>query len=125
MLRAFTAAQLCVLLLISACTQPSATEREVVGAWSWSYIEGVGRMIFSADHTVKMGVPPDDKDGRVITDSEFEILGTGTWRLEGDVLITEIDNERARETIRRLAPSEVPPFEKKTERKKIVSIDDM
>jgi hypothetical protein len=124
MLRAFTATQLCVSLLMGACARPSAMEQQVVGAWSWTYIEGVGRMIFSADHRVKEGFPPDDKDGRKIGDSEFEIVQAGTWRLEGDMLVTEMDNRPLRDMIQHLSPSEVPPFEKKTERKKIISIDD-
>jgi hypothetical protein len=99
-------------------------ERQVVGAWSWTYIEGVGRMIFSADHTVKEGFPPDDKDGRKISDSEFEIVQAGTWRLERDVLVTEMDNRPLREMIQRLAPSELPPLKRETKRRRIVTIDD-
>lgn len=96
----------------------------MVGAWSWTYIEGVGRMIFSADHTVKEGFPPDDKDGRKISDEEFEIVQAGTWRVEGDILITEMDNKPLIEILQRLAPGEVQPFKKETKRQKIVSIDD-
>ena len=124
MLRALTATQLCVSLLMGACTQPSAIEQKVIGAWSWTYISGVGRMIFSADHTLKVGFPPDDKDGLKIDDSEFEIVQAGTWRVEGDVLVTETDNKPLRDILEHLSPSEVPAFEKKTERKKIISIDD-
>lgn len=99
-------------------------EQKIVGAWSWTYIEGVGRMMFAADHTVRTGFPPDEKDGRKISDAEFEILGAGTWRIEGDVLITEIDNKPLIEMLQRTAPSEVPPFKKETQRQRIVSIDD-
>jgi len=99
-------------------------EQQVLGAWSWTYIEGVGRMIFAADHTVKVGFPPEDKDGRKIDDSEFQIVQAGTWRLEGVMLVTETDNRPLRDLMQHLSPSEVPRFEKKTERKKIVSIDD-
>jgi hypothetical protein len=98
-------------------------ERDVIGAWSWRYIEGVGRIILAADHTAKKGFPPDDKDGRKISDEEFEIVQAGTWRVEGDVLITEMDNKPLIEMLRQLAPSEVPPFKKETKRQKIVSID--
>jgi len=99
-------------------------EQKVIGAWSWTYIEGTGRMIFSAAHTVKVGFPPDDKDGRKIADSEFEIVSAGTWRLEGEVLVTETDNQPLRNVLEHLSPSEVPALEKKTERKRIISIDD-
>ena len=96
----------------------------MIGAWSWTYIEGTGRMIFSADHTVKQGFPPDDKDGRTISDAEFDILQAGTWRLEGDTLVIEMDNRPLREILQKLSPNEVPPLEKKTERQRIISIDD-
>ena len=99
-------------------------ERDVIGAWSWTYIEGVGRIILAADHTVRKGFPPDDKDGTKISDEEFEIVQAGTWRVEGDILITEMDNKPLIEMLQRLTPSEVPPFEKDTKRQRIVSIDD-
>jgi hypothetical protein len=98
-------------------------EQKVVGAWSWTYIEGVGRMIFTPDHKVREGFPPDDKDGRKIRDDEFEILLAGTWRLEGDVLVTEMDNKPLIDIMKRLAPSDCPPLEKKVKRQKIVKID--
>jgi hypothetical protein len=124
MLRALTTTQLCVSLILGACTRPSAMEQKMIGAWSWTYIEGVGRMIFSPDHTVTVGFPPDDKDGRKINDNEFEIVQAGTWRLEGDVLVTETDNKPLRRRLEHLSPSEVPALEEKRERKKIISIDD-
>lgn len=124
MLRAFTAVQLCACMLVIACQRQSPLERYVIGAWSWTYIEGVGRIILAADHTVKEGFPTDDKDGRKISDEEFEIVQAGTWRVEGDVLIREMDNTPLIEMLQRLAPSEVPPFKKETKRQRIVSIDD-
>src|SRR5688572_10453064 len=120
MLSAFTAIPFTALLLVSGCARTPALEGQLVGAWSWTYISGTGRMIFAADHTVKVGFPPDDKDGRTISDEEFDIVQAGTWRVEGDVLITEIDNKPLIEMLQRLAPSEVPPFEKETKRRRIV-----
>jgi hypothetical protein len=111
MLSAFTTTQLCVLLLVTGCARPTDLERRLVGAWSWTY-------------TVRVGFPPDDKDGRTISDDEFDIVQAGTWRVEGDVLITEMDNKPLIETLQRLAPSEVPPFKRETKRQRIVSIDD-
>ena len=35
-------------------------EQKIVGAWSWTYIEGKGRMVFTADHKLKEGFPPDE-----------------------------------------------------------------
>jgi hypothetical protein len=124
MLRAFTAFQVCICLLANASQPISLIERKLIGAWSWRYVEGVGRMFFAADHTVKVGFPPDDKDGSKISDDEFEIVQAGTWRLAGDVLITEIDNKPLRDIIQRLAPSEVPPFKKERKRQRILSIDE-
>lgn len=124
MLRAFTAVQVCICVLVSACQRLSPMERKAIGAWSWTYIEGVGRIILAADHTIKEGFPPEDKDGRKIRDDEFEIVQAGTWRVDGDVLVTEMDNKPLRDMIQRLAPSERPPFKKETKRQRIVSIDE-
>ena len=49
----------------------SDTEKKIVGAWSWTYLEGVGRMIFTADHRVKEGFPPEDPDKPAIRDRDF------------------------------------------------------
>ena len=124
MLRPLTALQFCICILVPACQRASALERQVIGAWSWTYIEGTGRIIFAPDHTVKVGFPPDDKDGRKIADTEFDIVQSGTWRLEGDVLVTEVDNQPLRNVLQHLSPNEVPALEKKAERRKIISIDD-
>ena len=104
--------------------QLSSTEQKIVGAWSWTYIEGVGRIIFSADHKVRAGFPPEDKDGRKIGDDEFDIVEAGTWRLEGKVLVTEMDNRPLINMLEHLDPSNRPALEKKVERRKIVKIDD-
>jgi TPR repeat protein len=103
--------------------QLSPTEQKIVGAWSWTYIEGVGRIVFAADHKVRVGFPPDDKDGRTADDDEFDIVQAGTWRLEGDVLITEMDNRPLIDILEHLDPSNRPALEKKVERRKIVKVD--
>lgn len=103
--------------------QLSSTEQKIVGAWSWTYIEGVGRIIFTTDHKVRAGFPPDDKDGRKIGDEEFDIFEAGTWRVEGDVLITEMDNRPLIKIMESLDPSNRPAFEKKVLRRQIVRID--
>jgi hypothetical protein len=120
-----TAVVACIALALTTLADAlSPLEQRIVGSWSWRYIEGFGRVVFTADHKVTEGFPPDDKDGRTISDKEFQILRAGTWRLEGDVLVTVMDNAPGRDLIRRLAPTEVPPFKKETRRQKIVSIDD-
>ena len=80
-------------------------------------------MIFTSDHKVRSGLQPDDKDGRTIRDDEFDTFGSGIWRLEGNVLVTEIDNKPYIEMIERLDPSNHPVFKKDIKRQKIVKID--
>ena len=102
----------------------SATEKKIVGAWSWTYVEGVGRMVFTADHKVKEGFPPDDPNRPAIRDSDFTYLSSGTWRVEGDVLVTDIDNHLLIERFPRRSSLERPEFDRKVRRERIVSIDD-
>jgi hypothetical protein len=120
-----------VIAVFTGCGDSRPTEKKIVGAWSWTYIEGVGRMVFTADHKVKEGFPPEDKDGRHLPDDQFEYYESGTWRLEGDVLVTEMDNQlfidmydklmgnRSDESSRRHRPV----FKKEIQRQKIVKID--
>ena len=88
-------------------------------------------MVFTADHKVKAGFPPEENPGRPLQDEDFTYLQSGTWRLEGDVLVTEMDNSPhialfdhlmrdASEGTRR---RDRPKLEKKIERQKIVKID--
>jgi hypothetical protein len=111
------------LALIASQHRLSTEEQKIVGPWSWTYIEGVGRVIFTADHKVTKGFPPDDKDGRKIRDDEFDILWAGTWRLEGNVLVTEMNNKPLIQIMSKLDPSTCPALEKKVERRKIVNIN--
>ena len=111
-------------LLLVTCGAPlSSMEQQIVGSWSWTYIEGTGRIIFDADRTVREGFPPDDKDGRAIADNEFQFVRAGTWRVEGDALIMEMNNKPLKDIIKKLDPANPPPFETKVERRKIVKID--
>lgn len=112
------------MLLFACGSRLSPMEQQIVGSWSWTYIEGAGRMIFDANRRVRAGFPPDDKDGRTIADNEFQIVSVGTWRVEGDVLITEMNNKPLLDLIKKLDPANPPPFEAKMERHKIVKIDE-
>ncbi len=67
-------------------------EEKIVGAWSWTYIEGQGRIVFTADHKMKTGFEPEEDPGRPLRDDDFIYMQSGTWRLEGDILVTETDN---------------------------------
>jgi hypothetical protein len=115
---------LCPLLLISCDPHRSLTERKIIGEWSWTYIEGVGRVTFTSDHRVTEGFPPEDKNGRTIPSEEFEIFRSGTWRLERDVLVTEVDNRPLIEISERLTPWDVPPLKTWIDRRRIVKIDE-
>ena len=123
LLRLRTPVFLCAVLLTACKGAGSSNERNIVGSWSWEYIEGHGRMIFSESHKVRVGYPPDGKDEHTIKDEDFEIFWAGTWRIEGDVLVTAMDNEPARRIMQELDPNDVPPFERKNERRKIVRLD--
>lgn len=100
----------------------SDTEKKIVGAWSWTYIEGVGRMIFTADRKVKEGFPPDDSEQPAIHDRDFTYLLSGTWHIEGDILVTDITNQPLIDRWRSMLDK--PEFDRKVRREKIVSIDD-
>ena len=69
-------------------------------------------MISAADYTAKESFPPDDKDGRKISDDETEIVQAGTWRVDRDVIIREMENNPKGDMIQRLAPNDVLPSKK-------------
>ena len=110
-----------------ACQPLSPLENKVIGAWSWTYISGKGRMVFTADHKVKAGFPPDEEMGRPLRDEDFTYLQAGTWRLENDVLVTELDNTPYIAWFDSTFPNgtseERPRLEREVKRDKIVHID--
>jgi len=106
-------------------------EEKIVGAWSWTYIEGKGHMVFTADHKVKAGFPPEEAKSQPLRDDDFEYLRSGTWRLEGDVLVTDMDNapyitwydQTFRDKSEKTRQHERPKLDRKVERQAIVKID--
>ena len=88
-------------------------------------------MVFTADHKVKEGFPPEESPGRPLRDDDFMYLQAGTWRLEGDVLVTELDNSpyiawydrTFKDESEEMRHRSRPKPEKKVERQKIVKID--
>ena len=100
----------------------SDAEKKIVGAWSWTYIEGVGRMIFGVDRRVKEGFPPDDPEKPAVHDADFTYLLSGIWHVEGDILVTDISNQPLIDGWGDLPAK--PALERKVRREKIVSIDD-
>jgi hypothetical protein len=109
-----------------------ADGKKIVGAWSWTYIEGRGRMVFTTDHKVKAGFPPEEDKGRPLRDEDFTYLQSGTWRLEGDILVTEMDNspyitwydQTFKDEPEEMWRCEHPVLKKQVQRQKIVTIDD-
>src|ERR1700736_4165227 len=112
---------LCVVTLCSCNRSSLPSEKEVLGSWSWTYSDGLGRIIFTADHKIKEGFPPKDKDGRTLPDDQFTFPYSGKWRLEGDVLVTEMDNKPFLD----MHPenSQKPQLQKSARRLKIIKID--
>jgi hypothetical protein len=98
-------------------------EQKIVGSWSWQYIEGRGRMVFSRDHTVKAGFPPEEELHRPLRDDDFTFIESGSWHLEGDVLVQELDNHLMVDTWTG-DESERPKLEKRVLRERITKIDD-
>jgi len=82
----------------------------------------VGRMIFSADHRVKEGFPPDDPEKPAVHDRDFTYLLSGPWNIEGDILITDITNQPLIDGWQ--GTLDKPEFDRRVRREKIVSIDD-
>lgn len=94
-----------------------------MGAWSWTYIEGRGRMEFSAGHRVKIGFLREEVGTAHFWQSKFVFLHSGTWRLEGDVLVTETNDQLLWDRFSR-SRLDKPQFETRMECDRIVQIDD-
>ena len=103
-------------------------EHKIVGAWWWQYIEGRGRIVFTADHKLKEGFPPDEEKGRPLRDDDFDYLRSGTWHLEGDVLVTDTDNSPYIAWFDRSFPKDTseprPKLDRQVDRRKITQIDE-
>jgi hypothetical protein len=115
----------CSLVLAACATPPLVTEKKVVGDWSWTYIEGIGRITLTADHKVIEAFPVEDENGRPTQKERFEVYRAGTWRLERNVLITKVNNRPLLKTLERLTPWEVPPLRTWVDRRRIVKIDEI
>ena len=81
-------------------------------------------MVFTADHRVKAGFPPSEPNAPAVRDEDFTYLQSGTWRLEGDVLVQETDNHLLVEMYPREWNDPKPKLEREVRRDRIVSIDD-
>jgi hypothetical protein len=87
-------------------------EQRIVGAWSWPYLEGWGRIDFRADHTLAETFPPDPM-----------IVESGSWHVADNVLVQELDNHLMVEWWRG-GESERPRLQKRIVRHRITKIDD-
>src|ERR1700730_11365376 len=117
-------------IIVTACHRSSSNEAKIVGSWQRTYSEGdgsrskVGRIIVTIDHKVKEGFPPEGEDGRHLSDDQFIFPYSGTWRLEGDVLLTTLDNQPELDMYdRHIRAGTKPPLKKDFERNRIVKID--
>jgi hypothetical protein len=66
-----------------ACHRLSSSERSVIGTWRVQEIDGAEYMIFGADHSYAFVAEADS------TFPRNTLVCRGSWRIEGDDLITE------------------------------------
>lgn len=79
-------------------------------------------MVFTPDHKVKEGFPPEKNLDRPLRDNDYTYIASGTWRLEGDVLVTEMDNKLLVDRYDQKSRDK-PEFKREVKRQKIVKID--
>ena len=71
----------CALGMLGACQRSlSPDEAKVVGTWDRNGMDATERTIFRSDHTMESEM----SDG-----SGTHPFAKGTWRLEGNILVTE------------------------------------
>jgi hypothetical protein len=70
---------------VVACQRLSPNERKVVGTWELRLMDATGFKIFNADHSYA-SVADASNDPRV---PRLLLTCAGTWRIEGDDLITD------------------------------------
>src|SRR3954464_10815824 len=80
------------LLAIVACGHAS-NDTKLVGTWQYTTMDAVGRMTFTADHKVVGSFPKDATVDARLPDAQFVVVTAGTWRLEGQELVTEMDDK--------------------------------
>ena len=80
-------------------------------------------MVFSADRKVKEGFPPADPNAPAVRDDDFTYLRSGTWRVEGDVLIREMNNQLLVDRYEGYVNDPKPKLEHEIHRDRIVAID--
>jgi hypothetical protein len=69
-----------ILVLVTACSRLSPNEEKVVGTWEYTGIDATGRVVLRRDHTVV---------DMFFIEGAWEPVASGTWRLEGNELVTE------------------------------------
>ncbi|SRR6266508_5230215 len=85
------AARLCFTIAIAAisvsCQRLSPEEEKVVGTWEFSGIDFTNRVVFHRNH--KSEVLHARDDGLLAKMSPWAAMSRGTWRLEGDTIVTD------------------------------------
>jgi hypothetical protein len=74
---------LCASISATACHHVSPAEERIIGTWEFTGIDATGRVVFHRDHTVVDLFPEPQAP------YAWEPAASGTWRLEGDVVVTD------------------------------------
>jgi hypothetical protein len=77
---------LLVLLCASGCYRNAPEEDKILGTWEFTGIDATGRVVFRRDHKVVHLFPEQDSS----TNARWIPLAAGTWRLEGNEIVTDV-----------------------------------
>jgi hypothetical protein len=82
---------------VVACQRESPNERKIVGTWELGLMDATGFKIFNADHSYA-SVGDMSHDPKV---SRLLLACAGTWRIEGDDLITDCMSAYGSESVKK------------------------
>ena len=84
-------ARLCFVLALAAfsvsCQRLSPEEERVVGTWEFTGLDFTNRVVFRRDHSTEELYAREG--GLIAKISPWAALSRGTWRLEGDTIVTD------------------------------------
>ena len=87
MLRVSTIIVLSTATLLVGCYRLSPAEEKVVGTWEFSGVDFTNRLVYRRDHSAEELYRRDD--GLWSRIQPWAVLSRGTWRLEGDTIVSE------------------------------------
>ena len=76
-----------VAVSTSSCQRLSPEEQRVVGTWEFSGIDFTNRVVYRNDHSAEELYPRET--GLLAKIRPWATLSRGTWRLEGDTIVSE------------------------------------